>query len=50
MGGLLSGLLGLVRRKKGLAVGGLVHAIIAIVLGCLSLGYHVLFIAFMMIF
>lgn len=43
------GVLGLVRRKKGLAMGGQVHAIIAIVLGCLSLGYHVLFVGFMMI-
>ncbi|MCW5756125.1 MAG: hypothetical protein KIT54_02710 [Phycisphaeraceae bacterium] len=40
------GTIGLVRRKKGLAIGGLFHGIIAIVLGLLSLGYHIAFVAF----
>lgn len=37
------GVVGLGRRKKGLAAGGLVHAWVAIVLGAVSLAYHGLF-------
>ena len=44
------GIVGLMRRKQGLAAGGLVHAWVAIVLGFVSLAYHGLFFAAMFAF
>lgn len=46
---IILGIIGLGRRKKGLAVGGKVHAIVAIVLGLVSLGYHIAFVALMFV-